>query len=188
MCPREHLLRVGALWRGRSSGFRAPRLQGPSRVWHKRRVGGNGQRQKQGRAPGQGKAAWHPSHEEKEEFRCPALRHRAGPGRALEGTDPHHSANEETEAQCWERCPQAGHLATPSVLASGAQTRWPFLLAASLVLGRTSGRDLGPLETLFSWKCHLFSGQILMEPSSAPGPPGYGNERRHLEAGGLGSA
>lgn len=108
--------------------------------------------------------------------------------RALEGTDPHHSANEETEAQCWERCPQAGHLATPSVLASGAQTRWPFLLAASLVLGRTSGRDLGPLETLFSWKCHLFSGQILMEPSSAPGPPGYGNERRHLEAGGLGSA
>lgn len=176
------------MWRGRSSGFRAPRLQGPSRVWHKRRVGGNGQRQKQGRAPGQGKAVWHPSHEEKEEFRCPALRHRAGPGRALEGTDPHHSANEETEAQCWERCPQAGHLATPSVLASGAQTRWPFLLAASLVLGRTSGRDLSPLETLFSWKCHLFSGQILMEPSSAPGPPGYGNERRHLEAGGLGSA
>lgn len=111
---------------------------------------------------------------------CFGSRLRASPGMgraALEGT-PRPTAQEEVEAQCWDGCPQTGHLSTPSVLASAAQTPVACPLGCQAEsLTSEHWKCWPPGNVTCSLNKHQLSPLLRQAPR-------VWKERRRLEAGG----
>lgn len=128
--------------------------------------------------PGQGCLAANPTR--RRNSGCFGSRLRASPGMgraALEGT-PRPTAQEEVKAQCWDGCPQTGHLSTPSVLASAAQTPVACPLGCQAEsLTSEHWKCWPPGNVTCSLNKHQLSPLLRQAPR-------VWKERRRLEAGG----